>query len=47
LKNKIEQTISMLAESTNLSYKTTKEARQKLAKIGMCLVPNDFVTVSS
>ena len=30
----MEQTISILAESTNLSYKTTKTALQKLEKIG-------------
>jgi hypothetical protein len=29
-----EQTISMLAESTNLSYKTTKEALMKLVNMG-------------
>lgn len=31
---KTEQTISILAESTNLSYKTTKEALEKLVKMG-------------
>jgi hypothetical protein len=30
----MEQTITMLSESTNLSYKTTKEALKKLVKIG-------------
>ena len=30
----MEQTISILAESTNLSYKTTKEALEKLVKMG-------------
>lgn len=30
----MEQTITMLADSTNLSYKTTKEALEKLVKIG-------------
>ena len=30
----MEQTISILAESTNLSYKTTKEAIDKLIKMG-------------
>jgi hypothetical protein len=29
-----EQTISLLAESTNLSYKTTKEALNKLVDMG-------------
>ena len=32
---KMEQTISILAESTNLSYKTTKEALEKLIKMGL------------
>ena len=31
---KMEQTISILAESTNLSYKTTKAALEKLEKVG-------------
>ena len=31
----MEQTISILAESTNLSYKTTKTALQKLEKMGL------------
>lgn len=31
---KMEQTIAILADSTNLSYKTTKEALEKLVKIG-------------
>ncbi len=31
----MEQTISILAESTNLSYKTTKEALEKLIKMGL------------
>jgi hypothetical protein len=31
---KMEQTISILAESTNLSYKTTKAALEKLIKMG-------------
>jgi len=31
----MEQTISMLAESTNLSYKTTKAALEKLRKRGL------------
>ena len=30
----MEQTISMLSESTNLSYKTTKEALERLVKMG-------------
>jgi len=30
----MEQTVSMLAESTNLSYKTVKTSLQKLEKIG-------------
>lgn len=30
----MEQTISILAESTNLSYKTTKTALEKLEKMG-------------
>jgi DNA-binding transcriptional regulator YhcF (GntR family) len=30
----MEQTTSILAESTNLSYKTTKTALQKLEKMG-------------
>lgn len=30
----MEQTIPILAESTNLSYKTTKEALEKLVKMG-------------
>jgi hypothetical protein len=30
----MEQTISILSESTNLSYKTTKAALQKLEKMG-------------
>ena len=30
----MEQTITMLAESTNLSYKTTKQALEKLVKMG-------------
>jgi hypothetical protein len=30
----MEQTISILSESTNLSYKTTKEAIEKLVKMG-------------
>lgn len=30
----MEQTISILSESTNLSYKTTKEALEKLMKMG-------------
>jgi hypothetical protein len=30
----MEQTISILADSTNLSYKTTKTALQKLEKMG-------------
>ena len=30
----MEQTITILAESTNLSYKTTKTALQKLEKMG-------------
>lgn len=30
----MEQTVSILAESTNLSYKTTKEALEKLVKMG-------------
>ena len=30
----MEQTTSILAESTNLSYKTTKEALEKLVKMG-------------
>jgi len=30
----MEQTISILAESTNLSYKTTKEALERLMKMG-------------
>ena len=30
----MEQTISMLSESTNLSYKTTKQALEKLVKMG-------------
>ena len=30
----MEQTISILAESTNLSYKTTKVALEKLEKMG-------------
>ncbi len=33
----MEQTISMLAESANLSYKTTKEALEKLIKMGFAL----------
>lgn len=32
-----EQTISILAESTNLSYKTTKVALEKLRKMGFAL----------
>ena len=31
---KMEQTIAILADSTNLSYKTTKEALEKLVKMG-------------
>jgi hypothetical protein len=31
---KMEQTIAILADSTNLSYKTTKEAIEKLVKMG-------------
>lgn len=31
---KMEQTIAILADSTNLSYKTTKEALDKLVKMG-------------
>jgi hypothetical protein len=31
---KMEQTIAILADSTNLSYKTTKEALVKLIKMG-------------
>jgi hypothetical protein len=31
---KMEQTITILADSTNLSYKTTKEALEKLIKMG-------------
>lgn len=31
---KMEQTIAILADSANLSYKTTKEALNKLVKIG-------------
>ena len=30
----MEQTITMLSESTNLSYKTTKQALEKLVKMG-------------
>jgi hypothetical protein len=30
----LEQTVSILAESTNLSYKTTKAALEKLVKMG-------------
>ena len=30
----MEQTVSMLAESVNLSYKTVKEALQKLIRLG-------------
>lgn len=30
----MEQTIAILADSTNLSYKTTKEALDKLVKMG-------------
>jgi hypothetical protein len=30
----MEQTTSILADSTNLSYKTTKEALEKLVKMG-------------
>lgn len=30
----MEQTIPILAESTNLTYKTTKQALQKLIKLG-------------
>lgn len=33
----MEQTISMLAESANLSYKTTKEALEKLIKMGFAI----------
>lgn len=32
-----EQTISLLAESTNLSYKTTKEALMKLLEMGFVI----------
>ncbi len=32
-----EQTISMLAESTNLSYKTTKDALMKLVNMGFVI----------
>jgi hypothetical protein len=31
----MEQTISILSESTNLSYKTIKEALEKLVKMGL------------
>ena len=31
----MEQTASILADSTNLSYKTTKEAIEKLVKMGL------------
>ena len=31
---KMEQTVAILADSTNLSYKTTKEALEKLIKMG-------------
>jgi len=31
---KMEQTIAILADSTNLSYKTTKEALERLVKMG-------------
>ena len=34
---KMEQTIAILADSTNLSYKTTKEALEKLIKIGFAV----------
>jgi hypothetical protein len=33
----MEQTISMLADSANLSYKTTKEALEKLIKMGFAI----------
>ena len=32
-----EQTITLLSESTNLSYKTTKEALMKLVKMGFVI----------
>jgi hypothetical protein len=32
-----EQTISLLSESTNLSYKTTKEALMKLVEMGFVI----------
>jgi hypothetical protein len=32
-----EQTISLLSESTNLSYKTTKEALMKLVRLGFVI----------
>jgi hypothetical protein len=34
---KMEQTIAILADSTHLSYKTTKEAREKLIKMGFVI----------
>ncbi len=34
---KMEQTIAILADSTNLSFKTTKEALEKLIKIGFAV----------
>jgi hypothetical protein len=34
---KMEQTIAILADSTHLSYKTTKEALEKLIKMGFVI----------